>query len=91
MASFMMAHALTRQEEAAVNNYLIKYNRRSGDSEVFEFPGRGNRSAAIQERLRLESTSTSDDEIVVIAADSRADLERTHSRYFKSASELAAN
>jgi hypothetical protein len=72
-----------------VNNYLIKYNRRSGLTTLREFPGAGGRTAAIHERLRLEATCGVDDEIVVIAADSRADLERTHSRYFKTASELA--
>lgn len=72
-----------------MNNYLIKYDRRSGHSDVWEFPGPGGRAAAIRERLRLEGESGADEEIVVIAADSRDDLARTHSRYFKSPSELA--
>ena len=71
-------------------NFLIQYNRRSGAMTLREFPG-ATGSAAIHERLRLEATAGPDEEIVVITANSRADLERTHSRYFKSASQMVSD
>ena len=70
-------------------NYLIRYNRRTGAVELHEYKGAAGRLAAIHERLRLERSSALDEEIVVVSADSLAELQRTHSRYFRSASQMA--
>ena len=72
-------------------NFLIQYNRRSGAMTLREFTGPNGGATAIRERLRLEVTAGPDDEIVVIAANSRAALERNHSRYFKSASQMVSD
>lgn len=68
-------------------NFLIRYNRKSGETMVDTYPGPAGRAAAIRERLRLEAAASddSDIEVVVIAAESQHDLERTHARYFERA------
>ena len=72
--------------------FLILYSRSKGALiEMDEFPAEQREEAF---RLRLEREiahrQNPDVEVVVLAAPTRADLERTHSRYFKSVSELAA-
>lgn len=65
------------------------YNRRTGESTLQEFPeGRGRE--AIKERFTQERLhrGNPDIEVVVLGSDSKAELMKTHSRYFRSASEL---
>lgn len=72
-----------------MENYLIIYNRRTGESDVQEFPvGRGRE--AIRERFEQERIhrSNPDIEVVVLSSSSRAELLKTHSRYFRSAEEI---
>ncbi len=71
--------------------FLLLYSRSKGELiEIDEFPPEQRETAF---RLRLEREiahrRNPDVEVVVLSAPSRADLERTHSRYFKSVSELA--
>jgi hypothetical protein len=61
--------------------YLVIYNRRSGDKTIQEF---ANPAAAMKERLRLETNSDADTEIVVLSSDSIESLRITHARYFQS-------
>lgn len=70
-------------------SFLIQYDRRSGDLVVREFAGSDGHERAIQERLRLEALDrTSDVELVVLNADSREELERTHGRYFRTVRQM---
>lgn len=74
-----------------MNSYLVQYNRRTRHLEIRAFEG-PDRPQAIHERLRLERLRTDADlEIVVLNANSEADLRSTHSRYFKSPAELMAS
>ncbi len=71
--------------------FLLLYRRSKGELiEIDEFPPE-QRETAFQLRLEREIAHrrNPDVEVVVLSAPSRADLERTHSRYFKSVSELA--
>ena len=71
--------------------FLVTYNRRTGAHKVKNFGAR--RESAMQARFKLEREHRSDPkiEIVVLASDSQESIERTHPRYFQSASELAAS
>jgi hypothetical protein len=71
--------------------FLVRYRRSTGDLLHFEDLG-FDRTAAMKRRLE-EETAYKDDpdvEVVLLAAPSREALMRTHARYFKSVSELAA-
>ena len=77
---------------AAVRHFLIVYDRRTGHlRELKEFAG-GERARALQERFSRERELMNDPhiEVVLLAAESRADAERTHGRYFKSIAEIAS-
>ncbi|HUY44554.1 MAG TPA: hypothetical protein VMV92_02320 [Streptosporangiaceae bacterium] len=68
-----------------MRNFLVVFNRRTGANTVREFPaGRGRE--AIRERFILERQYRADPdiEIVVLGSGSREELEKTHSRYFRS-------
>lgn len=72
-----------------MENFLVIYNRRTGESDVREFPaGRGRE--AVRERFEQERIYRSDPdvEVVVLSSSSRAELLKTHSRYFRSAEEI---
>ena len=75
-----------------MNDILNVYERSTGVlQELQEFGA--DEQAALSERFRREF-STRDRagiEIVVLGAESRQDLQRTHSRYFKTPRELAAS
>lgn len=65
------------------------YNRRTGHTTVREFPeGRGR--DAIRERFTQERLHRGDPdiEVVVLGSASKAELLKTHSRYFRSATEI---
>jgi hypothetical protein len=68
--------------------FLLIYDRATGDLKVQEFGG--SREDALRARFAEESSGlSSETEVVVLSADSRDDLERTHSRYFHGVAELA--
>jgi hypothetical protein len=72
-----------------MENFLIIYNRRTGESDVREFPAGCGREAVsarfVQERIHRGDP---DIEVVVLSTSSRAELLKTHSRYFRSAEEI---
>ncbi len=65
------------------------YNRRTGASDVREFP-EGSGREAIRERFAQERLyrRNPDIEVVVLGSGSREELMKTHSRYFRSAEEI---
>ncbi|AUI52907.1 hypothetical protein SAMN04489742_3662 [Arthrobacter crystallopoietes] len=66
-----------------MSGYLIQYNRRTGRSDVQEFPGADGSRQAMRMRLRLERERLDEDvEIASINAASLESLQATHSRYF---------
>lgn len=72
--------------------FLVVYNRSTGAVEVKGF-NEGQREQALEERFarELAERDRPELEIVLLGAESKAMLKRTHSRYFKSAAELAAS
>ncbi|OFT77996.1 hypothetical protein HMPREF3104_00425 [Corynebacterium sp. HMSC30G07] len=63
-----------------MKQFLIVYNRRTGDRQLTEY---AYGAQAIRARLEAESQNSNPDvEIVVIGAASLDDLKVTHSRYF---------
>jgi hypothetical protein len=72
-----------------VRHFLLVYDRAAGklvDCREFD-----DYSDALATRFELERGKANAGEIVVLSAESRENLERTHARYFKSASQLAAS
>lgn len=73
-----------------MKHFLIVYRRSNG--RLLECRDLGtDRAAATRERLAAEKAHLTepDVEVVILSARSREVLERTHSRYFRSARELA--
>ena len=70
---------------------LVRYRRSTGDLLQFEDLG-PDRAAAMDRRSEEERAhkDDSDVEVVLLTASSHEALIRTHARYFKSVSELAA-
>jgi hypothetical protein len=69
-----------------MSSFVVRYDRRSGLSEVWEYTGPDAHRRAFAERLRLESESQdSEVEIVSLVSDSLESIKRTHSRYFANA------
>lgn len=76
-----------------MKTFLIKYRRSTGAIEALEEIAPQQLRSARAERLQAEIDSMrsgGDIEIVLIEAPSLDVLRRTHSRYFKNASELLA-
>jgi tRNA pseudouridine-54 N-methylase len=71
--------------------FVVVYNQASGDVSVEEFPEASGR-AALDRRFELEAANRErvEVEVVLLGAESRQDLSRTHARYFKSIEQLAA-
>jgi hypothetical protein len=69
-----------------MRNFLVVFNRRTGANTVREFPP-GSGREAIRQRFALERQHRSDPdiEVAVLGSSSRAELESTHARYFRSA------
>jgi hypothetical protein len=69
--------------------FLVRYNRRTGESQVDEYGG--DRARAMNARFELERVHRSDQdmEFAVLASNSRESIEQTHPRYFRSVHELA--
>ena len=74
-----------------MTQFLVLYRRTTGDLLHFEDLG-PDRASAMNRRLEAEKIhkNDSDVEVVLLSASSREALIRTHARYFKSVSELAA-
>ena len=72
-----------------MENFLVIYNRRTGESDVREFPA-GCGRAAVRERFNQERLHRDDPdvEVVVLSSSSRAELMKTHSRYFRTAEQI---
>lgn len=72
-----------------MRNFLVIYNRRTGANKVQEFPAGCGREA-IRQRFVAEREHRDDPdiEVVVLGSDSREELLKTHSRYFRSAEEI---
>jgi hypothetical protein len=73
--------------------FLLAYDRRLGRLLDLKEFGEHQRAQALAERFRREAAERErpDVEVVLLGAESRADLERTHARYFKSLEEIAAS
>lgn len=73
-----------------MRSFLIVYNRRTGDHAVREFPA-GHGREAIRARFEEERKHRGDRdiEVVVLGSQSLEDLMKTHSRYFRSARQIA--
>ena len=71
--------------------FLIHYDRRAGSIKAFESFDDTDRQKAESARLALELSEPdrSDNEVVLLEAQSETDLRRTHRRYFSTARELA--
>ncbi len=73
--------------------FLLAYDQSTGELlELKEFREK-DRQVAEKERFQreLEGVGERSIEVVLLGAESRESLERTHGRYFKSVSELAAS
>jgi len=72
--------------------FLVVYNRSTGAVEVKGFAA-NQREQALEERFdrELAERDRPEIEVVLLGAESRAAVEKTHSRYFKSAAELSAS
>jgi hypothetical protein len=74
-----------------MTQFLIVYDQAAGRLlELAEFTDE-EREVALERRFELERQHQQDDniEVVVLGATTRADLEITHARYFKSFAQLA--
>lgn len=70
--------------------FLLEYDRPAGKLlSIREFSD-ADRDVAYAERRRLESAKEPEIEVVILEGASRADIERTHSRYFRTLEELAS-
>lgn len=71
--------------------FLLIYDRKRGVLvETREYPGE-QRKAALRARFEAEDAHRGDEdlEVVLLGAASLADVQRTHSRYFKSLAEIS--
>jgi len=73
-----------------MNHYLVVFDRSRGV--VTHHKRYADRNVALQARFAAERehSGNPDIEVVVLGARSWADVKRTHGRYFKNISELAA-
>lgn len=85
--------ALVAQGGQLVSQFLIVYQRSSGSliGDVEEFSDdSGVEALHRRAQLEREHGAFSDVEVVVLGARDKSDLIRSHSRYFKSLTELAS-
>jgi hypothetical protein len=68
--------------------FVVAYDRASGDADVQEFEGVDAAERALEARFEAERSAGPSVEIATLTARSRAELEITHSRYFRSASDI---
>lgn len=70
-----------------LKHFVVVFDRRVGTlRRLSEYP---DSMTAMSERFRLEAERDPAVEIVVLSARSRAELVRTHARYFKSLTDIA--
>lgn len=71
--------------------YVLIYDQRDGDLQIEAFPeGAGDAALARRFELERQEREHPEKEVVMLGADSEADLRRTHARYFDSVEKLAA-
>lgn len=71
--------------------FLLVYDRSTGALELTEFgEDQGDRASSARFERELAERGHPQVEVVLLQSPSRAALERTHARYFKSVSELTA-
>ena len=66
--------------------FLIRYNRKRGETVSLKKFDDAEKAVANHERLELElslNRENIDDEVVILQTDSEATLRRTHARYFQ--------
>lgn len=66
--------------------FLIRYNRKRGETVSLTRFDDAEKAVANRERLQLElrlNRESIDDEVVILQTDSEATLRRTHARYFQ--------
>ncbi len=75
-----------------MSHFLVVYDRSTGElCELTEFgDDEADRAARARLERELAERTHPEIEVVVVTSPSRAALERTHARYFKSVSELTA-
>jgi len=72
-----------------MRNFLVVYNRRTGENTVREFPpGQGREAIRARFEAEQQNRGNSDIEVVVLGSRSRDELLKTHSRYFQSARQM---
>jgi len=72
-----------------MRSFLVVYNRRTGSNTVREFPpGHGREAIRARFEAELQRRGDPDIEVVVLCSQSREELLKTHSRYFRSAREI---
>ncbi len=73
--------------------FLLAYDQKTGKLIEFKKFDETGRQVAEEARFQRELDEASDHnvEVVLLGAESREALQRTHARYFKSVSELAAS
>ncbi len=71
--------------------FLIVYNRHEGRLLELQEYGSDKREQALKERFsrELDERTHPEIEVVLLGADSREALEKTHSRYFKTLDQIA--
>lgn len=91
MIPFLLTAMTVKGRLMAVYYTLLVYDR--AQAELLEERAFDSKAEALAARFDAEAvhrTSGENIEVVVLAAESRADLMRTHSRYFYSLRELAS-
>jgi hypothetical protein len=74
-----------------MSHFLVVYDRSTGGLELTEFSeSEADRASRARLERELAERTHPEVEVVVVTSPSRAALERTHARYFKSVSELTA-
>jgi hypothetical protein len=76
--------------ERDMNYFVLVYNRRHGVAKIKRVFTSADRTEALRYRFKLEAMHRGDTdiEIVVLGAESEADLRTTHARYFTTAVDL---
>ena len=69
--------------------FLIEYHRPTGTLVRLTPYDEADADTAAKDLRRLEADKDPDLEVVILRADSEADIRRTHSRYFESAADIA--
>ncbi|MFE4469688.1 hypothetical protein ACFRFH_12815 [Leifsonia sp. NPDC056824] len=70
-----------------MTQFLIVFNRLTQEASIREFAS-DDQELIVSERIAAELAADSNTEVAILAGASRADLERTHARYFKSRSQM---